>query len=66
MGGRVTPDRQTAAMWWFDPATVRFTPAGRLPVPLSDAAVAAYGHRIWLLGGEDPGVTDGVLTISVR
>jgi hypothetical protein len=33
---------------------------------LSDAAVAAYGHRIWLLGGEDPAVTDGVLTISVR
>jgi hypothetical protein len=66
MGGRVSPDRQAAAMWWFDPATGRFTPAGRLPVPLSDAAVAAYGHRIWLLGGEDPGVADGVLTISVR
>ena len=34
--------------------------------PLSDAAVAAFGHRIWLLGGEDPAVTAGVLTISVR
>jgi hypothetical protein len=66
MGGRVSPDRQTAAMWWFDPATARFTPAGRLPVALSDAAVTAYGHRIWLLGGEDPGVADGVLTISLR
>jgi len=66
MGGRVTPDRQTAAMWWFDPATARFTRAGRLPMALSDAAVASYGHRIWLLGGEDPAVADGVLTISLR
>jgi hypothetical protein len=66
VGGRVTPDRQTAAMWWFDPATGRFTHAGTLPHPLSDAGVAANGHRVWLLGGEDPAVTDGVLTISVR
>ena len=66
MGGRVTPDRQTAAMWWFDPKTGRFTPAGSLPKAISDAAVATYGHRVWLLGGEDPAVTDGVLTISVR
>ena len=65
VGGRVTPVRQTDAMWWFDPATGGFARAGRLPMPLSDAAVAAYGHRIWLLGGEDPAVTDGVLTISV-
>ena len=50
----------------FDPATGRFTRAGVLPRPLSDAAVAVYGHRVWLLGGEDPTVTDGVLTISVR
>ena len=27
LGGRVAPDRQTAAMWWFDPASGRFTPA---------------------------------------
>ncbi len=66
MGGRVAPDRQTAAMWWFDPAGGRFTRAGRLPTALSDAGVAAFGDRIWLLGGEDPAVTAGVLTISVR
>jgi Kelch motif len=65
-GGRVTPDRQTAAMWWFDPATRRFTRAGTLPHPLSDAAVVSSGRRVWLLGGEDPGVTDGVLTVSAR
>src|SRR4029078_12853523 len=66
MGGRVTPDSQTAGMWGFDPATARFPRAGRLPEALSDAAVASYGHRIWLLGGEDPRVADGVLTISLR
>jgi Kelch motif len=66
VGGRVAPDRQTSAVWWFDPRTRRFTPAGSLPRPLSDAAVVAFGHRVWLLGGEDPAVTDGVLILSVR
>jgi Kelch motif len=66
MGGRVTPDRQTAAMWWFDPASGRFTRAGTLPQPLSDAGVASYAHRVWLLGGEDPTVTDQVVTVTVR
>jgi hypothetical protein len=66
VGGRVAPDRQTGAMWWFDPATRRFTRAGTLPRPLSDAAVVSFGHRVWLLGGEDPAVTDRVLTVSVR
>lgn len=66
MGGRVSPDQQTDAMWWFDPATGHFRRAGTLPHVLSDAGVASYGHRVWLLGGEDPLVTAGVLTISVR
>lgn len=66
IGGRVAPDRQTAAMWWFDPATGRFRRAGALPHPLSDAAVATYRHRVWLLGGEDPSVTDGVVFVNVR
>lgn len=66
MGGRVSPSRQTAAMWWFDPATRRFHPAGRLPVPLSDAAVATSGHRVWLLGGETPAVTDDVTAVTLR
>ncbi|MBO0845917.1 MAG: hypothetical protein J2P22_10915 [Nocardioides sp.] len=66
MGGRVTPDRQTADMWWFDPASGQFRHAGRLPRALSDAAVATDRHRVWLLGGEDPGVTDGVVVVDVR
>ena len=37
------------------PGVTAGSPApGALPTPLSDAAVAAYGHRVWLLGGEDP------------
>jgi N-acetylneuraminic acid mutarotase len=66
MGGRVTPSRQTAAMWWFDPATDGFSRAGDLPHSLSDAAVASYGHWVWLLGGEDPAVTDQVVRLSIR
>jgi hypothetical protein len=52
-------------MWWFDPATDRFTPAGRLPVPLSDSAAVVLGRRIWLLGGESPHVTDSVVVITL-
>jgi hypothetical protein len=66
MGGRVTPDRQTGAMWWFDRATGRFIRAGTLPHPLSDAGVASVGRRVWLLGGEDPSVTDTVVFVNVR
>jgi N-acetylneuraminic acid mutarotase len=66
MGGRVTPDRQTSAMWWFDPRTGRFTRAGRLPTALSDAAVATWRHRVWLLGGEDSSVTAQVVFVQAR
>ncbi len=66
MGGRVSPDRQTGAMWWFDPGTGRLSGAGSLPVPLSDAATATRGHRVWLLGGESPAATDHVVFVNVR
>jgi hypothetical protein len=66
MGGRISPDRQTAAMWWFDPATGGFSRAGSLPEPLSDAAVASYRRQVWLLGGEDPSVTARVVFVRVR
>lgn len=69
VGGHTTPDARTAQMWWFDPATHRFTRAGWLPRPLSDAAVTTTheGLRtsVWLLGGEDPSVTDRVVRIDV-
>ena len=53
-------------MWWFDPATSRFSPAGRLPHPLSDAAVGTHGHDVFLLGGESPSVTADVVQIHTR
>jgi hypothetical protein len=65
LGGRVDPGTQTDAIWWFDPASRRFSRAGRLPVPLSDASVAVLGHRVWLLGGETPDVTDRVIEVNV-
>jgi hypothetical protein len=66
MGGRVTPDRQTGEMWWYDPGTGSFRRAGRLPFPVSDAAVASLGRRIWLLGGEIPKTTDRVVEVTLR
>jgi hypothetical protein len=65
LGGRTDPSAQTAQMWWFTPATDRFAPAGRLPRPLSDAAVIAVGRAAYLLGGEDPDVTDRVVRVRV-
>jgi Kelch motif len=65
LGGRVSPDRQTADVWWFDPGSARFTRAGSLPHATSDAAVATVGHRVWLLGGEDPSVSAEVMFVNV-
>jgi hypothetical protein len=66
MGGRLSPDRQTSAMWWFDRATAHFSRAGNLPRPLSDSAVTTNRRRVWLLGGEDPSVTSDVVFVKVR
>jgi hypothetical protein len=66
MGGRVTPHEQTDAMSWYDPATSRVRPAGHLPFPVSDAAVASNERQIWLLGGETPSTTDRVVEVTVR
>jgi hypothetical protein len=65
VGGRTDPDTQTDQMWWFDPATARFTRAGRLPVALSDAATVVSGRSVWLLGGESPSSTDRVIRIRL-
>ena len=66
MGGRTGSTSTTSQMWWFDPATRRFTRAGKLPVPLTDASVDVVGGVGYVVGGESPGVTDRVLSVSLR
>jgi hypothetical protein len=64
-GGRTSADALTARMWWFDPATRRFRPAGRLPHRLADTAVV-QGHGIaWLVGGETPAFSARVLKLRL-
>ena len=60
-GGR-SGGRATDTLWRFDPAAGRAIPAGRLPAPISDAAVAVAGGGAWLLGGED---ADQLATVMV-
>lgn len=64
VGGRTTGSSLTAAMWWFDPATERFTKAGSLPTPLSDSAVVTDARHAYLVGGETPNVSDRVLRLT--
>ena len=66
VGGRLAKDTLTDRMWWFDPGTRHFTPAGHLPAPLADSAVATDGDVAYLVGGESPSVTDRVLRLSLR
>lgn len=44
---------QTARITAVDPASGRVTPAGRLPVALSDAGVAGVGDAVVLAGGRE-------------
>ena len=66
VGGRVGANTVTDLMWWFDPTTHRFAPAGRLPVPLADSAVAVDGGGVYLVGGESPSMSDRVLRVALR
>jgi hypothetical protein len=66
VGGRLTTDRLTARMWWFDPTTRRVTPAGRLGRPLADSAVVSRGPSAYLVGGETPALGDRVLRLRWR
>jgi N-acetylneuraminic acid mutarotase len=50
---------QTSDIWAINPVTGRVTPAGRLPMPTSDAAVAAVGNAIIVAGGMSPTTTLG-------
>lgn len=62
-GGRTSADRLTDRLWWVRGG--RVTPAGRLPHPLADSAVAARGpHTAYLVGGETPAPSDRVLRVT--
>ena len=63
-GGRLTPNTVTDRMWWFDPSTGAVTPAGHLPHPLADSAVTRKGDVFYLVGGETPSFTDGILAVT--
>jgi N-acetylneuraminic acid mutarotase len=65
-GGRTGPDAVTDRMWWFDPRTHAVTPAGHLPHPLADSAVAHWGGSFFLVGGETPALSREVLSVSLR
>jgi N-acetylneuraminic acid mutarotase len=65
-GGRTAPDTVTDRMWWFDLRTHAVTPAGRLPHPLADSAVAHWGGTYFLVGGETPAVSRDVLAVTYR
>lgn len=66
LGGRTGPTSMTSQMWCFDPATHHFTRAGKLPVPLADAAVGVVSGVAYVVGGESPEVTDRVLSVTLR
>lgn len=66
-GGRTGPDTVTDRMWWFSPASGRFTRAGRLPTGLADTTpVAADPGTAYLVGGETPALTDRVVRLALR
>lgn len=64
VGGRTAEHTLTRRMWWFDPARRRFKPAGRLATPRADAGLAVTGSAAYLLGGETPDFSDGVVRLS--
>jgi N-acetylneuraminic acid mutarotase len=66
MGGRTAPHQITRTMWWCDPATGRFTRAGRLPYPVADSGVLQTRNATYLLGGESPDFTKRVTRVAWR
>lgn len=69
MGGRTdaSSGAMTDQMWWFDPATLTFSGAGRLPYPVADAMIARGSGNgpIYLIGGESPHPITSILQIKV-
>lgn len=45
---------------------VRLTPVASFPTPVTNAAVAVLGHRVYLVGGESPTALDRVSILEVR
>jgi N-acetylneuraminic acid mutarotase len=66
VGGRTTPDQVSDRLWWWRPPARSWTPAGRLPYPVADAAVLADGSYLYLMGGETPAFTDRVTRVGWR
>ena len=65
-GGRTSATRPTTGCGGSTPRRRSFAPAGRLPRPLADAAVASDGETGYLVGGESPAVTDRVVRLRLR
>lgn len=65
MGGRTGPHQVTDKMWWFDPASKRFTRAGVLPYPVADAGLFTSGDTAYLIGGETPDFTNQVTRVQL-
>jgi hypothetical protein len=61
--GGSTPAGPSSAIRRFDPGRNRITADGRLPRPLTDAAVATLRSMIYLLGGISTAPTDAITTI---
>ena len=64
MGGS-TPTGSSAAILRFYPASGRVSRAGRLPHPLTDAAVATTDDRAYLLGGISTRPLAGVIVVRL-
>ena len=56
IAGGTSGDAALRAIYAFDPATGRVTRIGSLPHPLTHAAAAALGARVYVIGGRRAGV----------
>ena len=68
IGDAIAPERPLGllAIRRFDPATGLTSPAGQLPRPLTDAAVATIGRTVYLLGGISSGPLATVVKVQPR
>ncbi len=64
IGGLDAHDRTTAAIEAFNPSTGAIKPAGRLPVPVHDAAVGVLGGKAIVGGGGSSASIDDVQAVA--